>query len=161
MPPRPEGRRSGERCRRCQSLLVRLFLPICLGLLLATGCGEHPRRAAVETVTVTTTASPSKTAYVRIYFCTSSTCPHEATSAQNDALKNKALASPLVARVDFVSKEQQLRNMRKRHPRATAALPANPFPNTLRITPKHATDAARVASLFSGASGVATIDYQG
>jgi cell division protein FtsX len=139
---------------------VRLFLLIWLGLLLATGCGEQQPRA-LETVTVTTTASPSDTATVRINFCTSSTCAREATSAQIDAVKNKALASPLVARVVFVSKEQELRDMRKREPRATAALPANPFPDVLTITPKRATDAARVASLFNGSSGVATTDYQG
>src|SRR5919109_256213 len=55
---------------------------------------------------------------VQVFFCTDLTCPKEgrATARQINAVRAKLEANPLVKDVRFVSKEEGLAEMRKRHP---------------------------------------------
>src|SRR3954451_7908199 len=75
---------------------------------------------------------------VRVYFCTSSTCPDvgDASKQQENTVAAKLNGDPRVARVTFVSKEQALAQMRRKQPDAVKVLPANPFPDALKIFPK-------------------------
>ncbi len=100
---------------------------------------------------------------VHVFFCTADTCAKEATKAQERAALSKARASPLVAKVVFVSKEEALERFRKMHPQDAAQLSTNPFPDALTITPKGAADARRVVALFGSGSrnGIDLVDYRG
>ena len=129
-----------------------------LSLALA-GCGGNGKTTAVP-ATVTDRGVQGE-AFVYIYFCIPVTCAKEATPAQINATSRRALASPLVERVVFVSREQALEAIRKKHPEEVQALPSNPFPDRLTVIPKNPKDGERVAALFSAdpAHGIDKIDY--
>jgi cell division protein FtsX len=139
---------------------MRRIALVVVSVMAVAGCGSHERRT-IETVTVTTAETSQNEAAVHIYFCTSDTCAKEATRAQMDAIMRRASASSLVQKVVFVSKEQSLKVMRDKHPEEVAALPTNPFPNVLNVTPKRPEDAERIADLFPAdpAHGVDKVDY--
>jgi cell division transport system permease protein len=63
---------------------------------------------------------------------------NQATHAEENAVAGRLTRDPLVARVVFVSKEQALREMKKSEPELTSALPYNPLPDSLWVTPKRA-----------------------
>ena len=75
---------------------------------------------------------------VRVYFCTDSTCTAGATKAEENAVAARLNGDPRIRPngVQFVSKEQALAIMKKTQPDAVGALPANPFPDALKIYPK-------------------------
>jgi cell division protein FtsX len=127
-------------------------------LLPLAGCGGGEHR--VETVIVTTAPTRDE-AVVHIYFCTADTCAREATRAQMHAVRRRASESPLVKRMIFVSKEDALSLLRKKHPVETANLPSNPFPNALTIIPIHAEDVTQIAALFvaDSARGIDKVDH--
>jgi cell division transport system permease protein len=129
------------------TVLIGMFL---LGLFIAFGTwvvswSNHVKRELV----------------VHVYYCTSDTCANEATRAQMDRIANIATSSPLVKRIDFVSKQEALDSMRKKHPEEVSALPGNPFPNALTIVPKNADDIEKVAALFQAtpSAGIDKVDY--
>jgi cell division transport system permease protein len=129
------------------TVLIGMFL---LGLFIAFGTwvvswSNHVKRELV----------------VHVYYCTSDTCAKEATQGQMDRVANIATASPLVKKVDFVSKQEALDSMRKKHPEEVSQLPGNPFPNALTVVPKNADNIGKVATLFSAdpALGVDKVDY--
>ena len=104
------------------TVLIGMFL---LGLFIAFGSwvvswSNHVKRELV----------------VHVYYCTDDTCASEATTAQMNKIARLASASPLVKRVDFVSKADALAQMKKKHPEEDGALPTNPFPNALTVVPK-------------------------
>jgi cell division transport system permease protein len=74
---------------------------------------------------------------VRIYFCTKDTCVANgaATKAQENAVAARLNADSRVKRMEFISKEEALEIMRKRQPDEVQHLPANPFPDLLKVYP--------------------------
>jgi cell division transport system permease protein len=129
------------------TVLIGMFL---LGLFIAFGTwvvswSNHVKRELV----------------VHVYYCTSDTCAKEASPTQMNDVARIASSSSLVKKVDFVSKEQALAMMRKKHPEEVGALPTNPFPNALTVTPKRGEDVEKVAALFRAdpTIGVDKVDY--
>jgi cell division transport system permease protein len=100
---------------------------------------------------------------VRVYFCTSSTCPKDATRAQENAVAERLSNDPRIKRVEYVSKEEALNQMREREPKAVAVLPQNPFPDALKIYPKSGDLTPVVGKELQDANlaGVQTIDWGG
>jgi cell division transport system permease protein len=134
------------------TVLIGMFL---LGLFIAFG-----------TWVVSWSDHVKKELVVKVYFCTSADdrhgCTKDATQAQMDAVARTATSSPLVRKVDFVSKEVALKRESKKYPEEYANLPANPLPDALTVVPKHGDDIAQVAALFheDASVGVANIDYR-
>ncbi len=129
------------------TVLIGMFL---LGLFIAFGTwvvswSNHVKRELV----------------VHVYYCTTDTCAKEATTAQMNAVANVASASPLVKKIIPISKEEALAIMRQKHPEEVGALPTNPFPNALTVTPKQGEDVEKVAQLFRAdpALGIDKVDY--
>ena len=114
---------------------------IVLLIVLATGCGTTPRRAAPRVI--------------HVYFCTDSTCSSAATRAQMKAAEARFRVRTDVWSVRFVPKAEALRTMKKRYPDEVAKLPSNPFPDALVIRPLAGSDRARIAGTVSpGAHGI-------
>jgi cell division transport system permease protein len=129
------------------TVLIGMFL---LGLFIAFGSwvvswSNHVKRELV----------------VHVYYCTNDTCANEASTKQMNDIARMASESPLVKRVVFVSKQDALEQMKRKHPEEVAALPSNPFPNALTVVPKSGDDVAKVAALFnaSPALGIDKVDY--
>jgi cell division transport system permease protein len=59
-----------------------------------------------------------------------------ATLPQLHQLRDALQATPNVKKIDFITKQQALRQEAKRHPEAYKLLGVNPLPNLFRITPK-------------------------
>jgi len=129
------------------TVLIGMFL---LGLFIAFGSwvvswSNHVKRELV----------------VHVYYCTNDTCAKEASAGQMNRIARTASASPLVKRVVFVSKEDALAQMKRKHPDEVAALPTNPFPNALTVVPKKGEDVEKVAALFSAdpTLGIDKVDF--
>jgi cell division transport system permease protein len=116
------------------TVLIGMFL---LGLMIAFG-----------TWTISWSNHVKKELLVKVNFCTVDTCPKhgEATAAEINAVYQKLNTDPRVKQVTFVSKEDALKEMRRRYPGLTQNLPGNPFPNSERVTPKHAEDIDAIAA---------------
>jgi cell division transport system permease protein len=129
------------------TVLIGMFL---LGLFIAFG-----------TWVVSWSNHVKKELVVHVYYCTTDTCPREATQQQMDRVANIATASPLVKNINFVSKQEALDSMKQKHPEEVGALPSNPFPNALTVVPKDPDNIAKVAALFSAnpAVGIDKVDY--
>ncbi len=102
------------------TVLIAMFL---LGLTVALGTlllswSDHVKRELV----------------VKVYF------KSNATEQQIAAVTNRLHANPLVKRVTFVSKAEALKIMERRLPSLTKGLPANPFPASDVVQPKHGED---------------------
>lgn len=106
------------------TVLIGMFL---LGLFIALWSWAHSYDKQLKSQLV-----------VRVYFCTSDTCPVKgpATRDEENALASRLSSDPRIRRIAFVSKERALEIMRKRQPEAVSQLPSNPFPDALRIYPK-------------------------
>jgi cell division transport system permease protein len=100
---------------------------------------------------------------VRVYFCTSSTCPTEATKQEENAVAARLNGDSRIKRVVYVSKVDALNQMRKREPKAVEVLPANPFPDALKIYPKNGdlTPVIGKELQSAGLGGVQTVDWGG
>jgi cell division transport system permease protein len=129
------------------TVLIGMFL---LGLFIAFGSwvvswSNHVKKELV----------------VHVYFCTADTCAKEAGASQMNQIARAASASALVKRVDFISKQEALQQMKQKHPDEVKQLPTNPFPNALTVVPKTGDDVEKVAALFSSqpGNGIDKIDY--
>ena len=129
------------------TVLIGMFL---LGVFIAFGSwvvswSNHVKRELV----------------VHVYYCTNDTCAKEATTKQMNGIAQLASRSTLVKRVDFVSKQEALAQMKQKHPEEVGALPTNPFPNALTVVPKRGDDIEKVAALFRAdpALGIDKVDY--
>jgi cell division transport system permease protein len=100
---------------------------------------------------------------VRVYFCTSSTCPKDATKQEENAVAARLNGDSRIKRVVYVSKVDALNQMRKREPKAVEVLPANPFPDALKIYPKNGdlTPVIGKELQSAGLGGVQTVDWGG
>jgi len=100
---------------------------------------------------------------VRVYFCTSSTCPQEASAADENALAKRFNGDSRIKNIIPVSKEEALALMKKREPKAVEVLPANPFPDALKIYPKSGDLTPKIGKEIQDANlpGVQTVDWGG
>jgi cell division transport system permease protein len=104
---------------------------------------------------------------VRVYFCTESTCDKAATKAEETAvaarLNGDSRIRPGRAGVTFISKEAALQQMQKTQPEAVRQLPANPFPDALKIYPKNGSLTPTIGKELQDLhlSGVQKIDWGG
>ncbi|TMK33514.1 MAG: ABC transporter permease [Actinobacteria bacterium] len=100
---------------------------------------------------------------VRVYFCTSSTCPQEASAADENALAKRFNGDSRIKNIIPVSKEEALALMKKREPKAVEVLPANPFPDALKIYPKSGDLTPQIGKEIQDANlpGVQTVDWGG
>ena len=88
---------------------------------------------------------------VNVYFCTAAAkgCTRDATTAQENAVAEQLRSDSRVKNLEFVSKEQALADMRKKHPEEVKALPSNPFPDKLRVIPRKGEYTEEIASSLS------------
>ena len=131
------------------TIVIAMFL---LGLSVALG-----------TLLLSYGDSVKKQLGVDVYFCTSNdksgSCSAEASKSQEDAVAARLSADPRVKKLEFVSKKQAYRIMKKKEPDAVAQLPANPFPDKIRVIPKRAEYTLPIAnSLQPLPKGVAKAD---
>ncbi len=96
------------------TVLIGMFL---LGLMIAFG-----------TWTISWSNHVKKELLVKVAFCTVDTCKQhgEATAAEINAVASKLEADPHVKNVQFVTKEQALKEMQRRYPALTQNLAGNP-----------------------------------
>ena len=122
-------------------------LAVAVAVLAATaGCGDGARKAA-----------PAR-CIVRIYFCTQITCGRTATKGEVAALARRLREDADVYSVRFVDKREALEIMRRRHPDMVRDLPANPFPDSLRVRPVAGVGGRAIrAKARPGAGGVETV----
>jgi cell division transport system permease protein len=109
------------------TVLIGMFL---LGLMIAFG-----------TWTISWSNHVKKELLVKVAFCTVDTCKQhgEATAAEINAVARKLQADTQhVKSIQFVTKEQALKEMQHRYPALTQNLAGNPFPNAERVIPKKA-----------------------
>ncbi len=77
---------------------------------------------------------------VKVYFCTTLRCDHEATTEQMGTVHNQLIAMPQVKTLRFISKEQAYKIMLKKRPDLVKPAPGNPFPNSYDVIPKKGED---------------------
>ncbi len=126
------------------TVLIGMFL---VGLLI--GFGSYARSWSSKT---------KADLVVHVYFCTagdptdriqSATCRgRDASQRQMNAVAGNLQRSPLVASVQFVSKEQALKREQKKNPEAYALLPSNPLPDALSVKPKRGEQLDALAGSF-------------
>jgi cell division transport system permease protein len=104
------------------TVLIGMFL---VGLLIAFG-----------TYAQSWTNHQKSKLEVKVYFCTDQSCVGrgQATAKEINNVRRKAQSNPYVKTVRFVSKEQALADMKKKHPDLVNALPSNPLPDAEVIT---------------------------
>ena len=119
------------------TIVIAMFL---LGLSIALG-----------TLLLSYGDSVKRQLQVNIYFCTTAEqgCSADATRPQENAVAERLTRDPRVRKLDFVSKKEALEIMRKAHPDAVAALPANPFPDKLRVIPRRGEYTEAIANSLS------------
>jgi cell division transport system permease protein len=77
----------------------------------------------------------------KVYFCTPTgyaNCSAEATPRQINAVLVRLKAMPEVKKVQFISKQQAMKEMTKKEPDLVTGVPYNPFPNVFEVTPTKA-----------------------
>jgi cell division transport system permease protein len=128
------------------TVLIGMFL---LGLFIALGTWVNSWTSDVKRDLV-----------VNVYFCTQTTCGEEATTAQINSTRAKLVSMPEVKSVTFVSKEEALEIMKKRHPELVKGLVNNPLPSSYRVLPKQGEDVSTIAkALDPPPTGVEKVDY--
>jgi cell division transport system permease protein len=122
------------------TVLIGMFL---LGLFIALG-----------TWVLSWTDEVKKDVIVRVFF------DQNATNPQIEAVREKLVGRPDVAKVVYVSKEDALRRMREKHPELVKNLASNPLPASYEVTPKRAEQVEEVAtSLEPPPPGVEKVNY--
>jgi cell division transport system permease protein len=91
----------------------------------------------------------------KIYFA------DDATPAQINAVRAKLLSNPMVKSVRFISKQEALKDMRRRFPELfKTALPSNPLPASEEVTPKKGEYTEAIArTLVPRPAGVDKVSY--
>jgi cell division transport system permease protein len=108
------------------TVLIGMFL---LGLLIALG-----------TWTVSWSDHVKRELVVNVDFKTSQDKGGPATKAQENAVARALNQNQLVGNWTFKSRKQALIQMRKSEPALVKALPFNPFPDVITVTPKRGED---------------------
>jgi cell division transport system permease protein len=128
------------------TVLIGMFL---FGLFIALG-----------TWVVSYTDHLKRELVVHVYFCTPLTCAHDRTDAQIQATRDRATAITGVKSVRLITKEQALREERKKHPDYfTVPLASNPLPDALEVTPQRGEDVAKIYSALGKPPGVQKVTY--
>jgi cell division transport system permease protein len=84
---------------------------------------------------------------VNVYLCTTTTCSAgEVTNAQKNAVRVKLENDPRVASLEYISKTQALKEMKKKAPEMVAGVATNPLPDAFRIKPRHGEDVQAIAN---------------
>jgi cell division transport system permease protein len=97
---------------------------------------------------------------VNVYLCTSTTCKTEVTTAQKNAVRMLLQNDPRVASVEYIPKEQGLKDLEKKAPEMVAGVVSNPLPDAFKIKPKHGEDVVAIAnSLNPLPPGVEKINF--
>src|SRR6185503_17432663 len=97
---------------------------------------------------------------VNVYLCTSITCDHDVTVVEKNAVRVKLLNDSRVKKVDYVSKEQGLREMKRESPDIVGQIISNPLPDKFVVTPRKGEDVVAIAnSLNPPPAGVEKVNY--
>ncbi len=99
---------------------------------------------------------------VNVYLCTRTTCDHEVTVAEKNAVRLKLQNDPRIGpqNVEYISKQQALEKMKKKAPDMVANVLANPFPDAFKVKPKHGEDVVAIAnSLDPPPAGVEKVNF--
>ena len=97
---------------------------------------------------------------VNVYLCTQTTCGREVTVAEKNAVRVKLQSDSRVKKVDYVSKEQGLAEMRRESPDIVGEIISNPLPDKFVVTPRHGEDVGAIAnSLNPPPAGVEKVNY--
>jgi cell division transport system permease protein len=84
---------------------------------------------------------------VNVYLCTTTTCSAgEVTNAQKNAVRMKLENDPKVASLEYISKTQALKEMKKKAPEMVAGVATNPLPDAFRVKPRHGEDVQAIAN---------------
>ena len=100
---------------------------------------------------------------VNVYFCRPLSCPSgDASKKQMDLVANRVSQFPEVRSVDFVSREEALKIMKKQTPELVENLPSNPLPDKLKVTVRKGSDVFTLKQrLTPRPEGVETVEYGG
>src|SRR5437868_10823503 len=132
------------------TVLIGMFL---LGLFIALWSWAHSYDGQLKSQLA-----------VRVYFCTSATCPEtgDANKKQETAVAARLNNDPRIRPngVQFISKEAALAAMKKKQPEAVKVLPANPLPDALKIYPKSGSQTPTIGEQLQDATlaGVQKLD---
>jgi cell division transport system permease protein len=85
----------------------------------------------------------------KVYFCTASTCTKPATQDQINAVRVQLASDPLVKSIDFVSKAEALKRMRKLQPEIVENLPGNPLPDAFEVAAHDGSDVKQISRNLS------------
>jgi cell division transport system permease protein len=99
---------------------------------------------------------------VNVYLCTQTTCGHEVTVAEKNAIRMRLQNDPRIGPegVQYIPKEQGLADLKKTAPDMVDGVIANPLPDAFKVTPKHGEDVVAIAnSLNPPPGGVEKINY--
>ena len=99
---------------------------------------------------------------INVYLCTASLdkCGAAVTTQQKNAVRLQLQNDPRVASVEYISKEQALDQMRRKHPDIVKSIAANPLPDAFKVHPKHGEDVVAIAdSLNPLPAGVESVNF--
>jgi cell division transport system permease protein len=97
---------------------------------------------------------------VNVYLCTRTTCDHDVTVTEKNAVRIKLQGDPRIASVEYISKEQALAELKKKAPDMVANVISNPLPDAFRVKPKHGEDVVAIAnSLDPPPAGVEKVNF--
>jgi cell division transport system permease protein len=97
---------------------------------------------------------------VNVYLCTQTTCGAEVTTAQKNAVRMLLQNDPRVASVEYIPKEQGLKDLEKKAPEMVAGVVSNPLPDAFKVKPRHGEDVVAIAnSLNPLPPGVEKINF--
>jgi cell division transport system permease protein len=97
---------------------------------------------------------------VNVYLCTHTTCDHEVTVAEKNAVRIKLQGDSKIKSVRYVSKAQGLAKMKRDSPDIVGEIITNPLPDKFVVTPKHGEDVGAIAaSLNPPPPGVETVNF--
>jgi cell division transport system permease protein len=83
---------------------------------------------------------------VNVYLCTTTTCGYDVTTAQKNAVRVKLESDPRVAELQYISKAQAFKEMKKKAPEMVSGVVTNPLPDAFRIKPRHGEDVVAIAN---------------
>jgi cell division transport system permease protein len=129
------------------TVLIGMFL---LGLFIALG-----------TWVVSWSNHVKKELVVKVYMCTPTTCGHDRTVKEINAVRSKALSMHHVKSVEFIDKVTAFKKLQRQRPDLTKDLSGNPLPDAFNITPTRAEFVDEVAHAFEKPkpAGVEKVNY--
>jgi len=128
------------------TVLIGMFL---LGLFIALGSWV-----------ISWTDHVKKDLVVNVYFCANATCGTEATQAQMEEVRAQLAGNPDVKSIEFISKEEALKEMEERFPDLAGNLARNPLPAAYKVIPNDAETVKTIAGTLDPAPpGVETVTY--